>query len=374
MRRQAAAPRAEKIRKTAPNHNVHFTCGLCAQRRYSLAGGFFQGLSTSGAMLISNLLKAAWQRIEGALASGSLEADSVHRERKQRPLQLMVLEKRVMFSATPLGVDVLPQNQQPGLDPGQSADATLPPPSQADGASGPSTQVPDQTVLDSAPAAATTPATPSETDIASEVDSTGADAQAQQRLELVFVNGDVPDYQRLLEDLAAQSETPTRYESFVLDSSRDGVEQISQTLAACHDVDTIHLVSSGSDGAIKLGSVWLDSTNLSAYAGDVARWGDALKVGGELLLHNNSLTASAEGRTLLEAMQALAGADTNAGSGLAQDNPFLSVGQNAGVTADAAPVLSDADLPASGTSAGEAAMAHGVSTGVQADSNATQRR
>ena len=98
---------------------------------------------------------------------------------------------------------------------------------------------------------------------------------------------------------------PTRYESFVLDSSRDGIEQISQTLAAFQDVDTIHLVSSGSDGAIKLGSVRLDSTNLSAYAGDVARWGDARQVGGELLLHNNSLTASPEGRTLLEAMQAL---------------------------------------------------------------------
>ena len=293
-------------------------------------------------MLISNLVKAAWQRIEGALASGNLEADADHRERKQRPLHLMVLEQRVLFSATPLGVDVVPQNQQPGLDPGQSADATLPPVNQTDGYSAQPTQAQDQTVLDSAPAAATTPATPSETAAAFEVDSTGADAQAQQRLELVFVNGDVPDYQRFVEDLAAKSETPTRYESFVLDSSRDGVEQISQTLAAFHDVDTMHLVSSGSNGAIKLGSVWLDSTNLSAYAGDVARWGDALKAGGELLLHDRNLAASAEGRTLLEAMQALAGADISAGTGLTDDSCPLSLWEKAGVRENEAPTGSDA--------------------------------
>ena len=102
-------------------------------------------------------------------------------------------------------------------------------------------------------------------------------------------------------------------------------------------------MSSGSDGAIKLGSVWLDSTNLSAYAGDVARWGDALKVGGELLLHNNSLTASAEGRTLLEAMQALAVPDTNAGTGLTDGSCPLSLWQKAEVRENEAPAESAAD-------------------------------
>ena len=83
--------------------------------------------------------------------------------------------------------------------------------------------------------------------------------QQEVRRELVFVDTSAEDYEQLLEDLLSNAD-PTR-EIYVewLDSSRDGIEQISQVLNNYDNLDAIHVVSHGTDGASSWatpGSAW----------------------------------------------------------------------------------------------------------------------
>jgi len=110
--------------------------------------------------------------------------------------------------------------------------------------------------------------------------------QARQvsRLELVFVDTGAEDYQQLVDDLLNGADSDRELEVYLLDSMRDGIEQISQVLAGYDDVDAVHLVSHGSEGQVKLGNTWLNTDNLDGYAGEIAGWNDALRDGGVELL------------------------------------------------------------------------------------------
>lgn len=137
-------------------------------------------------------------------------------------------------------------------------------------------------------------------------------AEQATRLELVFVDTGAEDYQHLVDDLLADSDSTRELEVYLLDSNRDGVDQISEILAGYDDVDAIHLVSHGTDGQLKLGNVWLTSDNLSGYAGDIAGWNNALSDGADLLIYGCDLASNEEGRTLTEAIGALCDCDVAA--------------------------------------------------------------
>ncbi|MEO8497833.1 MAG: DUF4347 domain-containing protein, partial [Planctomycetota bacterium] len=136
--------------------------------------------------------------------------------------------------------------------------------------------------------------------------------QAALRKEIAFVDSQVLDYQQLIDDLQSQSGLDGQFEIVLLDANRDGVEQISEALAGYHELDAIHLISHGTDGAVKLGSTWLTSDNLAAYAEQIAGWGGALTTDGDLLLYGCDLAAHAKGQELVDALGALTGADVAA--------------------------------------------------------------
>ena len=56
-------------------------------------------------------------------------------------------------------------------------------------------------------------------------------AEQATRLELVFVDTGAEDYQHLVDDLLADSDSTRELEVYLLDSNRDGVDQISEILA-----------------------------------------------------------------------------------------------------------------------------------------------
>ena len=149
---------------------------------------------------------------------------------------------------------------------------------------------------------------------------TPSDAQLQYlgrteqtaRLELVFVDTDVDNYRTLVDDLLAGADPGRELEVYLLEPTQDGVEQISDILAGYSDVDAVHVVSHATEGAVKLGSTWLRADNLDAHAGDVARWSHALKSDADLMFYGCDLAAGQDGRTLMEALHALTGADVAA--------------------------------------------------------------
>ncbi|MEZ6058705.1 MAG: DUF4347 domain-containing protein, partial [Planctomycetaceae bacterium] len=147
-----------------------------------------------------------------------------------------------------------------------------------------------------------------------------AESQAQQQQEnqqqvaseLVLINSNVPDPQSLLLSLMAQN--PGRsFELEVLDASMDGVEQITNLLQSRQgEYSAIHIVSHGEAGTVQLGNTWLTQQNITAYAGQIAQWGNAFTTEGDLLFYGCNLAASSDGRQLLTDIATLTGADVAA--------------------------------------------------------------
>ncbi|MEX2138898.1 MAG: tandem-95 repeat protein [Pirellulales bacterium] len=135
------------------------------------------------------------------------------------------------------------------------------------------------------------------------------ESHPNDRLELVFIDPDIENYEQLLNDVLNASAEGRRLEVVMLDAARDGMTQIGQALAEHEGVDAVHLLAHGADGAIKLGDISLHSGNLQAYAGDLNAWSGALASDAKLLLYGCNFVGSIEGQALLDTIGILTGAD-----------------------------------------------------------------
>ena len=138
---------------------------------------------------------------------------------------------------------------------------------------------------------------------------------AEARPELVLVNEDVADYEQLIADLQANGDNRV-IEVVVLESDRDGIEQVSEILAERSDLAAVHLISHGSDGQINLGNTWLNNGTLQQHSAAVAEWGQALTETGDMLLYGCNIAADGDGQRLLDTIADLTGADVAASDDL----------------------------------------------------------
>ncbi|MCA9079343.1 MAG: DUF4347 domain-containing protein, partial [Planctomycetaceae bacterium] len=208
-----------------------------------------------------------------------------------RELLLHELEDRVLFSASPAAV-------LPTIDPSLIAEQTVIQPAES-----------TDTLLDSGVAPDSAPV--QSTASTNSEESTTSDLAGARRLELVFIDGHVADQQQLLDDL--QRELPDRQLAVhVLDADRDGVDQITETLANYSDVSAIHIVAHGDDGATQLGSTWLSTASFDRHAAAIGTWQYALTDDADLLFYGCDLAATDAGVSLLNSISLLTGADTAA--------------------------------------------------------------
>ena len=115
-------------------------------------------------------------------------------------------------------------------------------------------------------------------------------AAAETTWELVFINENVVDYQQLISNLQSGDNNPI-LEIVVLDSERDGIEQISEVLNEHQQLAAIHFIGHGSDGQINLGDSWLSETSLQQNSSAIAGWGESLSTTGDLLFVMSPPTA-----------------------------------------------------------------------------------
>ncbi len=132
------------------------------------------------------------------------------------------------------------------------------------------------------------------------------------RLEVLFVDERVDDADQLLIDLRGDDDGSTRWIIVKLAANRDGIEQISETLATLSGVDAIHLASHGNGNGIQLGNTDLTLQSSAGYASDIANWGLSLDVDSDILIYGCDLASTAEGRALVDAIAMLSGADVAA--------------------------------------------------------------
>src|SRR3954464_1096796 len=102
-----------------------------------------------------------------------------------------------------------------------------------------------------------------------------AAAVEQSRHEIVFVDTNTPDYQKLVDDIQAQSGAQRQIDVVLLDGQGDGIKQISDTLAGQKDVSAVHLISHGADGEVQLGASTLNFDSLLKSAQQIKGWGQS---------------------------------------------------------------------------------------------------
>ncbi|MEG5006249.1 DUF4347 domain-containing protein, partial [Microcoleus sp. B5-C4] len=105
-------------------------------------------------------------------------------------------------------------------------------------------------------------------------------------------------------------------EVFVLDSTRDGVEQITRILAVCSDLDSLQIVSHGREAGVQLGSIELCNDNLETYSHLLQQWGKALSERGDILLFGCSVAAGERGEAFVRRLSLIVGADIAASDNL----------------------------------------------------------
>jgi hypothetical protein len=131
-------------------------------------------------------------------------------------------------------------------------------------------------------------------------------ASSDQRQEIVFVDGKLQDVQQLIAGL------PSGTEVVLLDSNKDGLQQIADYLKDRSDVDAIHLLSHGSEGTVELGNTWLNSQNIGKHSQALNAIGAALASDGDILLYGCDTGEGTQGATLLGELARLTQADVAA--------------------------------------------------------------
>ena len=129
-----------------------------------------------------------------------------------------------------------------------------------------------------------------------------------------------PNYRQLIDDLMKSAEQGRKVDIIVIDSDRDGIEQITEALSRYRDLDAVHLVSHGSDGRLQIGSSQLTQDTVRRYAYVIQSWGEALKADADLLLYGCDLAGSGKGQALINDLATLTGADVAASTDLTGSN------------------------------------------------------
>ncbi|WP_371767262.1 Ig-like domain-containing protein [Massilia sp.] len=134
------------------------------------------------------------------------------------------------------------------------------------------------------------------------------------RTEIVFIEDNVTDYQALARDLGNGREV------VILDSTKDGVQQIAATLAGRSGIDALHIISHGSAGSVNLGALTLDAASARDHQADLNAIGLSMAKGGDILLYGCDTGAGTQGRTFVDDLAIATGADVAASNDITGAN------------------------------------------------------
>ncbi|MBD2013333.1 DUF4347 domain-containing protein [Microcoleus sp. FACHB-53] len=119
---------------------------------------------------------------------------------------------------------------------------------------------------------------------------------------IAFIDSGLDDYQSLVAGVASGIEV------VVLDSTQDGVEQISRALAQRQRIGSIHIVSHGAPGAIYIGNRELSLETLNQYGSELLSWADWLASDAEVLIYGCEVAKGDRGQAFIHRLSELTGA------------------------------------------------------------------
>ncbi len=125
--------------------------------------------------------------------------------------------------------------------------------------------------------------------------------------EIVFVDPTVPNYQELLSGMDPNIEV------IMLDSGKDGMEQMAASLAGRTGIDAIHIISHGTEGQLSLGTGTLTQASmLGEYADELATIKQTLSESADILVYGCDFAEGEAGQEAARLLSELTGADVAA--------------------------------------------------------------
>ncbi|MGF2033815.1 MAG: DUF4347 domain-containing protein [Nostoc sp. CmiVER01] len=122
---------------------------------------------------------------------------------------------------------------------------------------------------------------------------------------IVFIDANISGYQDLIQKVNPDVEV------VILDTAKDGIEQITETLNGRKNIASIQIISHGAEGAIKLGTTLLNKDKLQAYRQQLQQWRTALTDDADILLFGCSI-GFGKGEAFLRELSQITGADVAA--------------------------------------------------------------
>ncbi len=107
--------------------------------------------------------------------------------------------------------------------------------------------------------------------------------------QIAFIDVAVDHYQYLANSIGSDIDV------IILDPLKDGVLQITNTLAnRCH-ISGLHFITPGTEASLQLGAVRLDVNNLWNYAREIRSWETAFSHNADILLYGSQVAAGMAG-------------------------------------------------------------------------------
>ena len=126
---------------------------------------------------------------------------------------------------------------------------------------------------------------------------------------IAFVDADLDSVDTLIAGLE-------NTQVILLDTGKNGINQITSTLAQYQDLDAIHIISHAADGLLQLGNILLSNDNIDAHGQQLEQWAQALSTEADLMIYGCNLAAGSDGLSLLSQLGKLTGADVAASDDL----------------------------------------------------------
>ncbi len=136
--------------------------------------------------------------------------------------------------------------------------------------------------------------------------------EAASPSELIFINDNINEYETLIADIDQFDGADRSTGLVILDSTQEGLNQVTEILKNYHDLDALHFVTYGSEAKIGIGNDWLDSESLRIYSDDISSWGEALNDTGDILFYGCNIAADSAGEAMLGNFADLCGVDVAA--------------------------------------------------------------
>jgi hypothetical protein len=135
---------------------------------------------------------------------------------------------------------------------------------------------------------------------------------AESTKSVVFVDPNVADYRNIVDSVKPGTLL------FLLSADGDGIDQITQNLSGLTNIDSLQIISQGSEGSLSLGSIVLNSANLSSYryTSQLQQWGQSLTATADILLYGSNVAQGSAGKTFVQQISQLTGADVAASDDL----------------------------------------------------------